>query len=129
MKSFVLSLLFAFAFTLPGSAESVEGEVFRIIPLNAGIKEGLQANNGWEACGDYFVAAKTTVGKIIHFNYEVELPDGVPVFAFYQIGQIVPRIDDKLAAPIVVISSPQIRIWMNGKDFKASLPCLANDGR
>ncbi len=91
MKNVLLGLVLWFALYLPGSAMGDE-ETFRVIPLSAGIKESLLDSTLMRTCGDYFAAAETTEGKIIHFNYEILLPEIVPVFAFYMIDEVVPRI-------------------------------------
>lgn len=124
-KYVVLGLVLWFTLILPGSARSAE-EMFRVIPLTVEIKDGLRGSAIMRACGDYFAAAETTSGRIIHFNYEILLPEKAHVWAFYMIDDIVPRVNDSLPVPIAVIGSQQTKIWMNAQDFKASLPCLAN---
>lgn len=126
LTSLGFTLLFSFA--LMGSAESAEG-VYRIVSLSE--KHATISGMYWRACGDYFAAADSTEGKIIHFNFEKRSAGkSSTVFAFSRIDRVVVSVREGATAPTVAIMGTkrgaQFLIMMNAADYKTGLPCLAN---
>lgn len=129
LKNVVLGMLFWFALTLPGSAESAE-VVYRIVTFKVDLKEAMKDDEHWKACGDYFAYAESEEGKIIHFNFERKSAGKLStVFAFSKIERVVVTIEERARVPTVSIVGNRpdalFLISMNVKDYMSGLPCLA----
>ncbi|MDP2655127.1 MAG: hypothetical protein Q8P17_01015 [bacterium] len=128
MKLILLGFVLWFALTLPSSAESAEG-VYQLVSLKE--RHAKISDIHWKACGEYFAAAESTEGKVVHFNFKKKSAGKLSVvFAFSKIEDVVVLTKKGTTIPTVAIMGTkrrmQFAISLTAEDYKASLPCLAN---
>ena len=128
MKLILLGMMLWFALTLPGSAESAEG-VYKLISLKE--RYATISDTNWKVCGEYFAAAESTEGKVVHFNFEKKSAGKLSiVFAFSKIEDVVVLTKNGTATPTVAIMGTkrrmQFTVILTAEDYKPALPCLAN---
>jgi len=132
MKYIAAALFLSFAFAMPGSAKSAERTGYRIISFSDAMKKAMNDGSHWKACGAYFAAANSTEGKIVYFTFEKRVAgksSRIPAFSMTE--RVVVSIDERLWTPMLVVRGTttwdvQFVLKMNTRDYKASLPCLAN---
>lgn len=131
MKFFVIVLLFWFALTMPGSAESAERIEYRIVQIKEGTTVLVGPDQKWQVCSNYFFAVETPTGKKVYFHIERKVDEKLqtrPVFA--PIDQIEYKVGAKTAKPSLTFSKSGSAILyvlqMGPADYIAGLPCLAD---
>ena len=133
MRFFITSVLLCFAPFLPSSAENVGEAGHRIIAFSEGLKAAAENDVSWKVCGDYFAAAESTEGKIVHFTFESGAPGHeVRTLTLISIDRISISVEEKVAAPVVTVLwngwDTRFVLKMNAGDYATGLPCIAITG-
>lgn len=134
MKSFVLNLLLAFAFTLPGSAESASSPSHRIVEIKEGLTLLVAPDQQWNVCSNYFFSVESPLGKKVYFHIIIRVEGKLLIKPIYApIDQIKFEVNKKTRYPRFAIDANGLEaryiLRMNSTDYIDGLPCLAQKGK